>query len=66
MTETVERAWLDVADAAQYTGAGQSTIRTAAASGELRGVQKSARGRWAFRRADLDRWVEGLPARGGQ
>lgn len=68
MEQTIPVGWLDVSGAATYTGSGESTIRAAAQSGELRGSKgprAGTRGKWRFKRDDLDRWVEGLPPRKG-
>lgn len=45
--------------AAEYAGLSEDTIRRAAAVGDLHGGQRSAKGRWSFRLACLDAWLDG-------
>lgn len=63
MPEVAEPTWLDVGDAATYASSSVSSLRRAVQTGELRGTQRTPRGKWRFRRDDLDRWIAGLPTR---
>jgi predicted DNA-binding transcriptional regulator AlpA len=59
------RRWLNVPQAAEYTGRSQSTIRNAVNLGYLRGSGTAGpgSGRWNFRTEDLDAWMQGTARR---
>ena len=48
--------YLNLKDAAQYTGDSTSTLRRAVVEGKLKGFKP--RGRWKFRQTDLDEYIE--------
>jgi excisionase family DNA binding protein len=52
--------WYNLPDAATYAaGASSDTIGDALRSGELRGYQAAAGGKWRIHRDDLDAWIRG-------
>lgn len=57
------QVYFTVQEAATYTRRSTATVSEAARAGELRGTQTKARGKWTFRRDDLDRWIEGKAPR---
>lgn len=56
----MRRVWMTTKEAARYCGCGESIIRKAASSGELRsgGIERQpGMRRWRFCPADLDEWM---------
>lgn len=54
--------WLSPTQAAEHTACSRETIGAALRSGELRGYQRTAGGRWRIAIEDLDAWVRGETA----
>ena len=52
------KAWLRVAEAAEYTGLSRDTIYTACEQGELRSARVSGRRAIRIRPAWIDAWLE--------
>lgn len=55
--EAARDGWLSPDQAAEYTGRSRSKVTDAAAAGRLAGVRETHRSTWAFRVADLDKWM---------
>lgn len=56
--------WLTSREAAEYTGYATVTLTEAAYRGELKGVRGgTVKGRWRFKRGDLDAWMSRHSAR---
>ena len=53
------RLIFNTAQAAEYAICHDQTVRKAAECGELHGSQRTAKGRWKFRRECLDAWMAG-------
>ncbi|MCP2168109.1 helix-turn-helix domain-containing protein [Goodfellowiella coeruleoviolacea] len=64
---TTDSPWFPqpaVKNAAEYAGCHPKTLLAALQSGECKGYQAKARGRWRVHKDDVDRWIRGeKPAR---
>lgn len=56
---TERRTWHSTATAAEYADRATVTVLKACESGELHGVQRTARGRWRIHVDCLDAWIWG-------
>ena len=54
-----QRLRLNTAQAAAHAGCHVTTIHRAAESGDLHGGQRKPGGRWSFRIACVDAWLDG-------
>lgn len=54
-----QRLRFNTSQAAEYAGCHPATILKAAESGALHGGQRAVGGRWSFRLACLDAWLDG-------
>lgn len=54
-----QRLRFNTAQAADYAGCAVSTIQKAAEGGDLHGGQRVKNGRWSFRLACIDAWLDG-------
>ncbi|MGK0256956.1 MAG: excisionase family DNA binding protein [Candidatus Azotimanducaceae bacterium] len=57
-------AWMETEEVAKYLGLQPKTVREGAARGTLPGHKYppgSKRGRWLFKRAEIDRWLTRKP-----
>lgn len=55
----MDRRWLTVADAAEYSGCHPETVRDALRAGELQGIQRSKGATWKTTTAWIDAWITG-------
>lgn len=64
--EAPDGRWLDSEEAARYLGLTSRAVRAGANAGRIPGHKYPAgcrRGRWKFRKTELDRWMERRPRR---
>lgn len=59
MSTAIKSPWLTTEEAAAYAGVHVETIRKACRAGELSHVQRRKNSPYRFRRADVDRWMNG-------
>lgn len=63
-TALAEREWFTLAQLADYTGFSRVQLCQVSQRGELRSYNRGGRGERRWRKADVDRWLMGLPPDG--
>lgn len=53
--------WFTVHETVQYARSSRTEVHAALRSGELRGYQTTANGKYRIHRDDVDAWVRGMP-----